>query len=135
MVNSGPLVVHLIVCLFFIVSLTNGEKCNISTPPMFPPFKRNFSIHYSTKCRRYSIEESLFRHGDITLLDGHNEALYYWLDLGLLKCGKKFTLLHIDSRISDCDLIFRCRYESSGRNNYGSLPRCIPLGKTAVAKN
>lgn len=65
---------------------------------MFPPFRAGTNLNPSNRCLKDGIEKEIIKKMNFTVLDGHNEALYYWLDQGILDKEQSFTLLHFDSR-------------------------------------
>ena len=81
--------VFFILCCTFINNVYSVETCERKT--FFFKLKPQ-------KCFNWSLEKNLFSKLKITETNTHDEVLKFWLQNYNLLKGKKFTLLHIDSR-------------------------------------
>jgi hypothetical protein len=87
-------ILRMFICIF----LMELCYCFVNPRPMFMGLKADGRMYFSTHCIRNSIEESLAKRLNLSILDGHDNALYTWLDNGIHQSGTKFTLIHFDSR-------------------------------------
>jgi hypothetical protein len=77
------------VILFFVFQSTQQQKC------------RNIKFYFKNQnqiCHSSSQEKEIFTKLKISLKDGHDEVLEFWLRNYEFLKGNKYTILHIDSR-------------------------------------
>jgi hypothetical protein len=76
--------------LFFVVEAIQQQQC------------KNIKFYFKNQkliCHSSSMEKEIFTKLKISLKDGHDEVLDFWMRNYEFLKGKKYTILHIDSRL------------------------------------
>lgn len=87
--------------LYFVIA--KRETCPVQKFSIFPSHDEAYPSVNS--CTRGSIEKILFEKLKIHQVDGHHKVFSHWYEN--LDRSKKYTLVHIDSRIFFFEFTFR----------------------------